>query len=138
MSLGPDVKDVVRRHLDSLTVEDPEPPFFVDYYVSKLWGRTVVDALGALASIGSRPQSRVPKGGRRLLSLYGTAAVPDAGRIGALPDQVQNVVFVDDETGRAGVPNHSAQDRLVRPAGNGQGRMEIAGELRRSVTGGGQ
>ena len=114
MSLVLEVKDMVRRHLDSLAVEDPELPAVVDDQISQLWRLAVVDPLRAPAlASGSGPARRILEDGHWLPSLDGAATVPDPLGVGALPDQVQDVVFVDEEAGHTGVPDHPRQNRLA-------------------------
>ena len=116
-----------------LAVGDPEPPRFVDGQISHPRVlRRVVDPLGR------RPVAGIADLVGRVASGCIAAAVPDGVRTGALPDQVQHVVAVEDEAHRTGVAFRTCDAILGGSSGQGHGRMKVAGELRVAALGDGQ
>ena len=116
-----------------LTVGNPEPPLCIDGQIShSRVRRRVVDPLGR------RPVAGFADLAGRVRSGDVTAAVPDGVRTGALPDQVQHVVAVEDEADRAGAAFRTGDAILGGTSGQGHRRVEVAGELRIGALGDGQ
>ena len=107
MALVLNLIDRLGRYLDVLVVEDPESPLSTEDQIAEMSPLPSVDPLCTGSSvIGLRPPLSLPERCRGLPSSDMAATVPDALGIGALPDQVEDVLLVDHQTGATGLLKH--------------------------------